>query len=480
MARAVNMRGRAQVTKTVRIGCGQGFWGDDIDAPLRLVSTGQLDYLVMDFLAEITMSILQKQKSRDPDSGYARDIIDILKRVAPEALVRGTRIVTNAGGVNPVKCGEDVVTMLESIGLGDQLKVAVITGDDLMPILDSTSAVEPLTNLETGADFSLVKDRLLSANAYIGSGPIVEALRAGADIVLCGRSTDTALTLAPLMFEFGWAEDDWDRLASGIVAGHLLECSGQVTGGNHQAGWKAVENLDEVGYPIVEVEESGSFILTKPDGSGGLVSVETATEQLLYEIGDPAAVLTPDVTVDWTSFTVRSAGKDRVAVAGVCGGPPPEKLKVSMSYSDGFMTSLLWPYAWPDAREKAEAALRKIAHRVTSLGLDVETRADVIGVSAIHGRRAVGVVQEPPEVVARFAARSQSRPAIERIAIEMAPMLFGPPGQAGFIAGGRGRVSSVVSYWPTLIARSLVETRVQLIDHPSASTAERAEVGERR
>ena len=451
--------------RKLTIGCGQGFWGDDIDAPRRLIEGADLDYMVMDFLAEITMSIMQKQKHRDQHAGYAADIIPILRSILPTAVKKGTKIVTNAGGVNPTACARAIVALAKELGLADFVKVGVVVGDDLMPNMEQIAASEALTNMDTGRPFSDIRDSVVSANAYLGAEPIRAALALGSTVVICGRSTDTALTLAPLMHEFNWAPDDWDRMAAGILAGHLLECSAQVTGGNHQAAWKTVPGLDEVGYPIVEVEESGAMTLTKPEGTGGLVTEATATEQLLYEIGDPRAVLTPDVTVDWTSFTIAQAGADRVRLVGAKGYPAPETLKVSAAYEDGYSTVLMWPYAWPDTVAKAKAAISKIEHTVKRLGLELDaTRADVVGLNAIHGRRMGTPLVEPPEVIVRYAARSTSRKDIERLAIEVAPMLFGPPGQAGFVAGGRGRVSQIVSYWPALISRGAIAPRAELVE----------------
>jgi hypothetical protein len=311
--------------KSIRIGCGQGFWGDDIDAPARLVNTGALDYLVMDFLAEITMSIMQKQRAKNPELGYARDVLPILRQILPEAVRHGVKVVTNAGGVNPESCARAIQGVANELGLGDDVRIGVVLGDDLLPDIHDLSQSNSLENMDTSEPFESVSDRVVSANAYLGSGQIVGALRDGANVVICGRVTDTALTLAPAMHEFAWDSTDWDRLAGGLVAGHVIECSAQVSGGNHQAAWEDVPDLFEVGYPIVEISEDGSAVVTKPTNSGGLVNAETVTEQLLYEIGDPKAVLTPDVTVDWTSFTLEEVGNDRVRISGARGAPPPRR-----------------------------------------------------------------------------------------------------------------------------------------------------------
>jgi hypothetical protein len=248
--------------RSIRIGCGQGFWGDDIEAPLALVQQDNLDYLVMDFLAEITMSILQKQRAKDPSRGYATDVVGIIGKILPTLVDKGTKVVTNAGGVNPIGCGRAILRVVEELGFAGRIKVGVVSGDDLMPSIEAITATEDLDNMDTGHPFADIADRLLSANAYLGAAPIREALDGGADIVICGRSTDTALVLGPLQHEFGWADDDWDRMAAGIVAGHLVECSAQVSGGNHQADWKSVPGLDQVGYPVVVVDEEGKIVLT--------------------------------------------------------------------------------------------------------------------------------------------------------------------------------------------------------------------------
>jgi hypothetical protein len=453
-----------ETRRPVKIGCGQGFWGDDLDAPRRLLEQADLDYLVMDFLAEITMSILQKQKRRDPRLGYATDIIPMMRELLPLAVAKGTKIITNAGGVNVQECARSIVEVANELGISDKVRVGIVTGDDLMPNIDQILATEDLVNSETGRPFSDIRGSVVSANAYLGSDPIRDALAQGATVVICGRSTDTALALGPLMYEYGWAADDWDRLASGIVAGHLLECSGQITGGNHQAAWKTVPGLNEIGYPIVEVDESGAMTITKPAGTGGLVTEATVTEQLLYEIGDPKAILTPDVTVDWTSFHIAQVGSDRVRLSGARGTPPPPTLKVSAAYEDGYSTALMWVYAWPDTVAKSQAAIAKIEYTVRRLGLKLDaTRADVFGMNAVHGRRAKQPTVEPGEVIVRYAVRSTSRSDLERLAAEVAPMMFGPPGMAGFLAGGRARVNQIIGYWPSLVSVDAVKVSTEIM-----------------
>lgn len=456
----------AQRKSVVRIGCGASSWGDDIGEPRELLSKAPLDYLIMDYLAEVTLSIMRRQMDRDPAKGYATDVVAVVKDVLSFVAEKGTKIVTNAGGLNPVGCATAIAKIVADAGLSDRIRVAVVDGDDLMPRLGELAATVAFSNYDDGSAFSTVQPRIVSANAYVGAQPIREALDKGANIVITGRCVDVALTLGPCLHEFGWSQDDWNRLAAGTVAGHLLECGPQSTGGNHQ-GWKKVPGIEHVGYPIVEVSADGEVVLTKAPGTGGLVNVMTATDQLLHEIFDPKHFLSPDVTVDWTAFSLKDEGNDRVRLTGFRGAPPPDTLKVSMTFRDGFRTVLMWPYAWPDAKLKAETALKKIEHTVKRLGLRLDaTRGDIFGLGAIHGKRlaAAGIaIGEPVEVFARFAARSEHREDISRLAAQQAPMHKGPPGLAGHLAGGRGDVTPIYTHWPTVIPANLVTARVALV-----------------
>ena len=460
------------VKDVVRIGCGASAWGDDINEPRELLSRTRLDYLIMDYLAEVTLSIMRRQMDRDPAKGYATDVVPVIKDVLPLLVQHGTKVVTNAGGLNPTGCAAAVAKVLADAGLAGKIRIAIVDGDDLMPRLDALSVSHPFANYDNGAPFADVKDRVVSANAYMGAKSIRDALALGADIVLTGRCVDVAMTLGPLMHEFQWPDDDYDCIGAGVVAGHLLECGPQSTGGNHQ-GWKAVPGLEHVGYPVVEVIRDGNIVLTKAPGTGGMVTVATATDQLLHEIFDPKAFLSPDATVDWTSFTLHDEGNNRVRISGVRGSAPPDTLKVSMTYRDGYRTVLMWPYAWPDARLKAEAALRKIEHTVERLGLKLDaTRGDIFGLGAIHGRRlqAAGIaIPEPVEVFARFAARSNDRGAIERLSAQQAPAHKGAPGLAGSLAGGKGDVTPIYTHWPTVIPAQVVTPRISLISQMSTS-----------
>jgi hypothetical protein len=450
----------------VRIGCGASSWGDDVGEPRELLTRTHVDYLILDYLAEVTMSIMRRQMDRDPQAGFATDFVTVMKDILPLIAESGTKVVTNAGGLNPLACGAAILALIKAAGMEGRIRVAIVDGDDLMPDLDAYATSYPMLSLDDGRPFAEIRERVMSANAYLGARPIRAALDQGADIVLTGRCVDVALTLGPLLYEFDWADDDWDRIAAGVVAGHLLECGPQATGGNYH-GWEDVPGLEHVGYPIVEVDPNGVIVLTKAGGTGGVVNRATATEQLLHEISDPKAFLSPDVIVDWTSIVLEDLGGDRVRVSGMRGAPPPSTLRVSVTYRDGYKAVLMWPYTWPYARQKAEAAIRKIEHTVARLGLRLEaTRADIFGTGAIHGARiaAAGLdCTEPPEVLVRFAARGVDRQDLERLAAQQAPMHKGPPGLAGHLAGGRGQVTPIYSHWATLVPASSVSARIQLL-----------------
>ena len=450
--------------QVVRVAAGQGFWGDWLEAPRRQVEGGPVDYLMLDYLAEVTMSILQKQKERDPRMGYARDFIGAIDSVLPAVTDRGVRVIANAGGVNPVACAEAVRDLATSRGAGGRVRIGVVTGDDLLPRIDDLIARgHALANMDTGEPLSVVRDRVLSANAYIGSTPIVEALERGAQVVITGRSTDTALTMAPLRFEFGWAPDDWNKLAAGIVAGHIIECGAQCSGGNCLLDWRTIPDLANVGYPIVNAGPDGTFEISKHPGTGGRISVPTVTEQLVYEMGDPHSYITPDVIADFTTIRLENAGEDRVRVFGIGGRPATDKLKVSIAYRSGFKAVGTLVYAWPDALEKAQLAERVLRERLDRLGLRFEkVMSEFVGASATHGPLAT-VPPDLPEVQLRFGVRGDDRAAVERFTRELAPLVLnGPPSVTGF-AGGRPKVEEIVAYWPALIDKTEVQTSVEVI-----------------
>ena len=448
----------------VKVASGQGFWGDWLDAPRRQVEGGEVDYLMLDYLAEVTMSILQKQKERDPNMGYARDFIGAIDSVLPAILGRGVRVIANAGGVNPPACARALQELARAAGAGGRLRIGVVTGDDLLPRLDElVAAGHELRNMDTGEPLATVRDRVLSANAYIGSTPIVEALARGAQVVVTGRSTDTALTMAPLRHEFEWGAHDWNRLAAGIVAGHIIECGAQCSGGNCLHDWRGIENLADIGYPIVEASPDGSFVVTKHPHTGGRIDVPSVTEQLVYEMGDPRSYITPDVVADFTSIRLEQDGTDRVRVHGIEGRPATDKLKVSVAYRAGFKSVGTLVYAWPDALEKAQLADRVLRERLDRMGLRFDkVLTEFVGANATHGPLA-GPVGDVPEVQFRIGVRSESRTDVERFTREIAPLVLnGPPSVTGF-AGGRPKVEEIVAYWPALVDKSVVTPVVEVL-----------------
>ncbi len=450
--------------RMIRIGSGQGFWGDDLEAPVRQVEEGPLDYLMLDYLAEVTMSIMQKQRQRDPEAGFARDFPPLMERIFARCIEQGIRVVTNAGGVNPPGCGEALVEAGRAAGVGGRARIGVVTGDDLMDRLDALiEGGHELRHMETGEPLAAIRERVQSANAYIGAAPIVRALEEGADVIVTGRSTDTALTYAPMMHEFGWDADDHDRIAQGVVAGHINECGAQASGGNALVDWWTVPAMEQVGFPVIEAHEDGSFVVTKHPGSGGRVTRAIVTEQLLYEMGDPREYITPDVVADFTSLALDEVGPDRVRVSGVRGSARTDFLKVSIAYADGYKAVGTLVYAWPDAAAKARAAERILRARLDRLGLAFdEIRVELVGWDSTHGHLAGPPPPDLPEVQLRIGVRSGDRGAVERFTREIAPLvLTGPPSVTGF-AGGRPRVQEIMAFWPALLRRDEVEPHLNV------------------
>lgn len=455
----------------IRIANGQGFWGDSLEAPVDQIRRGPIDYLTLDYLAEVTMSILQKQRARDPEAGYARDFVDLIARVLPDLKDRRIRVIANAGGINPMGCRDAVLKAAARQNLS--LKVATVSGDDITEDLDKflKRGIE-LKNMDTGEPLAAIRAQVERANVYFGAFPVAEALGLGAEIVITGRVADAALALAPMIHEFGWKDTDWDRLSAGIVAGHAIECGAQVTGGNCQVDWDTIPNLADIGYPIVEAEPDGAFSVTKHAGTGGRVTVASVKEQLLYEIGDPAQYITPDCVADFATVHLEQAGTDRVRFTGIEGRPATNYYKVSISYTAGFKAMGSVAYAWPDAYKKARAGDQILRERLARLGLRFdEIRTEFLGANACHGIPAAEPSSEVepylPEVVLRIGVRSENRAAVERFTREIAPLvLSGPPSVSG-LGLGRPRVEEIIAFWPALIPKS--EVRPEVAIWPSAS-----------
>lgn len=450
----------------IRIASGQGFWGDLPNAPVRQVEGGSIDYLMLDYLAEVTMSIMQKQRSRDPAAGYAKDFVLLMKQILPTCVAKGIKVTANAGGVNVEGCAAAIQAVAAELGLSGKFRMGIVTGDNILPQLDEMldRGIE-LRNMDTGAPLAEVRDRIQSANVYLGAWPMVEALNRGAQIVITGRATDTGLTLAPLIHEFGWAADDWDRMAAGTIAGHIIECGGQASGGNCQYDWRNIPDLTDIGFPIVEASPDGSFIVTKHEGTGGRVNIPSIKEQLVYEMGDPHSYLTPDCVADFTSVQLADAGPDRVQVRGIQGRAATDSLKVSISYSSGFKAVGTLVYAWPDAYEKAQLADKVLRGRLDRLGLKFDqVLTEYVGANATHGPLAGEPPRDIAEVQLRVGVRGNDRADIERFTKEIAPLILtGPPAVTGF-AGGRPKVEEIVAYWPALIPKGEIEPRVEIID----------------
>lgn len=442
--------------KRVRIGNGCGFWGDSLDAPIHLADRGRLDYLTLEYLAELTMSILAVQKAKDPTAGFATDFLDVLARLVPILEQQpGLKVITNAGGMNPHGCAAKAKADLPAARIG------IVSGDDLLPHLDELIAAgHELKNLDTGEPLSTIRGRVVSANAYLGATPIADALAGGARVVITGRVADASLTVGPAAHELGWSFDDLDKLASATVAGHLIECGAQATGGL----WihaDARTSLADVGYPIAEVNADGSFLLTKPADTGGIVNVQTASEQLLYEVADPARYFTPDVTADFTSVQMEETGPNVVRVSPARASGITDSYKVSIAYRDGYTSAGTLVIPGPNAERKARHSGEIILERLKAASFTyAASHIEALGT----GECVPGFPKmEPPEVVLRVAVRDPNRAAVERFTKEFAPLVTsGFPGTTGYTTG-RPPVREVFAYWPALIAKSAVRPRLEFL-----------------
>ena len=455
------------MNRSLHIGNASAFWGDSGDAPARLVRQApDLDVLTLDYLAEVSMSILAKQRERDLSAGYARDFVPVVSSLAEFWMAgRKLRVVTNAGGLNPRGCADACASTLRKVGCGG-LKIAVISGDDVLPIIQQILAQDPGTDqfkhLENGERIGSIANRLVTANAYVGAAAVADAIRGGADIVIAGRVADPSLTVGPCISHFGWKNDDYNRIAGATVAGHLIECGTQVTGGI-STDWLQIDNAD-IGYPIAEISEDGLCVITKPPGTGGRVNQRTVKEQLVYEIGDPANYLSPDAAVSFLTISLSDDGPDRVRVGGATGRPPTEFYKVSATYRAGYRASGMLTIIGKDAVAKAQRAGENVLHRLEKAGARPrEARIECLGAGDGAGGH-VARADQLLETVLRISVADDRKELVERFTREIAPLVTcGPPGTTGY-AEGRPPVREVFGYWPTLIPRELVQVMVTMME----------------
>jgi hypothetical protein len=451
------------MARPLKIANASGFWGDQPDAAARLVAQQpDLDFLTLDYLAEVSLSIMAITRAKDPAAGYARDFVEVVQSLVEFWRGGGrTRIVTNAGGLDPHACGAAVHAGLAKAGL-PHLKVAVVSGDDVLPLVRAGGP--DFRNLETAADVASVTDRLVTANAYLGADGITAALQAGAHIVVTGRVADPSLTVGPCCAHFGWSATDYDRLAGATVAGHLLECGTQACGG-FSTDWLDLSGSHDIGFPVAEVSPDGSCVLTKPVGTGGAVTVQTVKEQLLYEIGDPGNYLSPDATVSFLTLRVEQGGADRVRISGATGRPPPASYKVSATYRHGYkahgMLTVFGEQAVAKARRAGEGVLRRLKEAGCSYR---ESLVECLGTGASAG----GIVRRVAEAdlietVLRISVAADTPEPVKRFTREIAPLVTcGPQGVTGY-ASGRPKVMPVFGYWPCLIPRTAVRPVWQML-----------------
>jgi len=446
---------------TYRIGSAEGFYGDDVLKALPMITGGHVDVVCFEALAELTLAILQKDRLADPKRGYTFDIRTIAQQILPEAFKHKIPLITNGGGLNPLGAAEMVREVAAKMGLTG-LKIAAVTGDDLHPRLSELQAMgESLAHLETGAALDLNEKMIVNANVYLGAAPIVEALRNGADMIITGRVADPCLYLAPMIAHYGWSWDDWDKLASGIVAGHLMECTGQVVGGNSLALIDSINprDLPFLGYPIAHVEADGSFILSKTPDTAGCVTSATVKEQLLYEVHDPAHYITPDVVADFTTLRLEDLGSDQVRISGVTGRPRPKKLKLNLGRMEGYMRELIFTIGWPDAWKKVEQL--KLMIDATWAKLPIERiEYHYLGLNSLYGNIAP-LPEYPLEIVVRVMFTAQNADILKQaVRLMMNNGLSGPAGMSisGTTIGADPRI--ILGLWPTLIARELVTPEI--------------------
>jgi hypothetical protein len=447
------------MSKKVRIGAGMGFYGDSILPALDIARRGNVQYICFDDLAELTMAILEKDRKKDSTKGFTKDITQTMNLLLPECYPKGIKLITNAGGINPDGAVNEVKKIAKTLGY-DDIKIGLVKGDNIFERLNEVSPY--FINKDEEESWELYQDRLLFASVYLGAQPIVEALRQGADVVITGRTTDSAQFAAPLIHEFNWSFDDWDRVASAVLLGHLMECSGQVTGGNYTGEWWEIDEIDNIGYPIAEVDEDGSFILTKTIGTGGKVCVDTVKEQFLYEIHDPHNYMTPDVVVDFTSVIFEDVGPDQVRVSNVKGKPAPPTLKVLMGYENGWAGDGMMGYSWPHALEKAKKAEEILRKQINRLGIKTEeVHTSYIGYNSLHGPLAHEVDSDTlNEIYLYFAIRTKEKQDAAKLGRLLPPLAVnGPPfGGGGLGKGGKPR--QLLGMYSCLIERNVIENNV--------------------
>jgi hypothetical protein len=451
--------------KTIKIGGGQGFWGDSNDAAIHMVRHAELDYMACDYLAELTLSIMARQRLKNSAAGYASDFIPLVQEIGKEAFDKKVKILSNAGGMNISGCVNEIKKAAEAQGMSGY-KIGYVLGDDVTGEIDRLLAEGvKFENMDGTGDFKEIKDKIINANVYFGHEPTVECLEMGADIVVTGRSTDSALFLAPIMMELGWGAADWTNLARGIMAGHLLECGGQGAGGNYDYGWRDVPRMDELGFPIAEISND-ELIITKAPDCGGIICEQSCKEQFLYEIHDPANYITPDVIADISTAGLKQVGENRVKVENIKGKERPQFLKLSAGYFAGYKVASMLSFAWPDAYEKAQCAADILMKKMKRKGLNAEeVRIDYIGLNALHLNTAEmpgQYIKDLNEVVLRIAVRAATREEAQKIVPEIAPLqLNGPPGASFF--GGRAKVQEIIGLWPSLIPRDSVKLTSHIV-----------------
>jgi len=450
--------------KIVRIGGASGYWGESDMAAPQLLAAGGLDYLVFDYLAEITMSIMSRARATDPGQGYALDFVSlVLKQNLPAIAAQSVKIISNAGGVNPEACGAAIRQLVRDLGLN--LRVAVVTGDDILGPLRA-GVYGPLQEMYSGAALPPVK-KVMSANAYLGAFPIAAALRMGADIVVTGRCVDSAVTLGACIHEFGWMADDLDELAGGSLAGHVIECGPQATGGNFTDWRDAADSIADIGYPIAEIAADGSFTCTKPEGTGGIVTVGTVSEQIVYEIGDPQAYMLPDVVCDFSQVSVKQTGENCIAVRGATGYAAPDSYKASITYLDGFRGHMLLTFTGFEADEKVKvftnAALTRARKKVQALNAPdyTEVNLEVLGTESQYGA-ASQISRGAREVVGKFAFKHRDRQAIDLLFKEVTGMALASPAGLSGLGGGRPKPYPVVRLFSCTIPKQKLSVSIDI------------------